>query len=91
MTKGKPEYASFPRITVYDPEPLYQRPDPYLLGAKLCGVEPARCLVVEDAPAGIRSGKAAGSKTLALTTSHTREQVEGANPDFIVQNLSRYA
>ncbi|KAI0346783.1 phosphatase [Trametopsis cervina] len=63
-------------------------PDPYLLGAKLCGVDPSRCLVVEDAPAGIRSGLAAGSKTLALITSHTREQVGAAKPDYIVTNLS---
>ncbi|OCH92198.1 phosphatase [Obba rivulosa] len=63
-------------------------PDPYLLGAKKCGVDPARCLVVEDAPAGIRSGRAAGAKTLAVITSHTREQVEAAQADFVVKDLS---
>ncbi|CCM05573.1 uncharacterized protein FIBRA_07800 [Fibroporia radiculosa] len=63
-------------------------PDPYLLGAKKCGVDPSRCLVVEDAPAGVRSGKAAGCKTLALLTSHSRAQVEAAAPDFIVKDLS---
>ncbi|KAI0677042.1 phosphatase [Trametes maxima] len=64
-------------------------PDPYLLGAKRCGVDPSRCLVVEDAPAGIRSGRAAGSKTLGLLTSHSRQQVEEAQPDYIVTNLSK--
>ncbi|CDO71402.1 hypothetical protein BN946_scf184908.g160 [Trametes cinnabarina] len=64
-------------------------PDPYLLGAKRCGVDPSRCLVVEDAPAGVRSGKAAGCKTLALITSHTREQIAEAQPDYVVSNLSR--
>jgi len=64
-------------------------PDPYLLGAEKCGVDPTRCLVVEDAPAGIRSGRAAGCKTLALLTSHSRAQVEGANADFVVEDLSR--
>ncbi|KZT13020.1 phosphatase [Laetiporus sulphureus 93-53] len=63
-------------------------PDPYLLGAKLCGVDPRRCLVVEDAPAGVRSGRAAGCRTLGLLTSHTREQVEAAKPDFLVKDLS---
>ncbi|PCH41478.1 phosphatase [Wolfiporia cocos MD-104 SS10] len=63
-------------------------PDPYLLGAERCGVDPTRCLVVEDAPAGVRSGNAAGCKTLALLTSHTREQVVAAEPDFIVKDLS---
>lgn len=69
--------------------PCHIRPDPYLLGAKLLGVDPSRCLVVEDAPAGITSGRAAGCKTLALITSHTREQVEKASPDYIVKDLSR--
>ena len=65
------------------------RPDPYLLGAKRAGVDPARCLVVEDAPAGVRSGKAAGCKTLGLITSHTREQLEEVKPDWLVPNLAR--
>lgn len=64
------------------------RPDPYLLGAKRCGADPSRCLVVEDAPAGVRSGSAAGCKTLGLLTSHSREQVEAASPTFIVKDLS---
>ncbi|CAL1701125.1 unnamed protein product [Somion occarium] len=63
-------------------------PDPYLLGAKKCGVDPAKCLVAEDAPAGVRSGNAAGCKTLAVITSHTREQLEAAKPDYIVKDLS---
>jgi len=63
-------------------------PDPYLLGAKLLNIDPAKCLVIEDAPAGVRSGKAAGAKTLGLITSHTKEQVSGAEPDWIVQDLS---
>ncbi|ETW83734.1 hypothetical protein HETIRDRAFT_47108 [Heterobasidion irregulare TC 32-1] len=66
------------------------QPDPYLLGAKRCGVDPKNCLclVVEDAPAGVRSGQAAGCKTLGLITSHTREQMLAVNPDFLVDNLA---
>jgi beta-phosphoglucomutase-like phosphatase (HAD superfamily) len=50
-------------------------------------------LVVEDAPSGIRSGHAAGSKTLAVLTSHSREQMveSETQPDFIVDNLTRCA
>ncbi len=44
-------------------------PQPYLDGAARRGVDPARCLVVEDAPAGLASGRAAGCATLALTTT----------------------
>ena len=47
--------------------------------------------MVEDAPAGIISGRAAGCKTLAVITSHTREQIEGAKAYFVVKDLTRYA
>ncbi|KAJ1308419.1 hypothetical protein OPQ81_004124 [Rhizoctonia solani] len=64
-------------------------PEPYLIGAAECGVDPSECVVFEDAPSGIRSGKAAGSKVIALLTSHTHEAVEAAGPDVIVENLSQ--
>jgi sugar-phosphatase len=44
-------------------------PAPYLLGAQRLGVDPARCLVVEDAPSGLASARAAGAATLAVTTT----------------------
>jgi len=63
-------------------------PDPYLLAARLVGVSPHNCLVVEDAPNGIRSGKSAGAKVIGLVTSHSRKEVEAAQPDWIVPDLS---
>ncbi|KAJ7284016.1 HAD-like domain-containing protein [Mycena rebaudengoi] len=63
-------------------------PDPYLLGAKKCGVPPENCVVFEDAPAGVRSGAAAGCKTVGLLTSHTRAQMEACSPDFLVQDMA---
>ncbi len=41
-------------------------PDPYLLGAEKLGLKPEECVVVEDAPAGILSGLAAGCKVIAV-------------------------
>ncbi|KAF5363966.1 hypothetical protein D9756_000395 [Leucocoprinus leucothites] len=63
-------------------------PDPYLLGARKCGVDPAKCIVFEDAPLGVQSGRAAGCKTIGLLTTHTREQMEAAKPDILVKDLS---
>ena len=63
-------------------------PDPYELGAKQTKSSPLECVVVEDAPTGIRAGKAAGSLVLATCTSHTRESLEKENPDFLVEDLS---
>ena len=44
-------------------------PQPYLLGARLMGLPPERCLVLEDAPAGITSARAAGCLTLGVLTT----------------------
>lgn len=87
VTEGKPKYDALPLVYLRDL--TIPRPDPYLKGAAGCGVDPSRCLVVEDAPSGIRSGNAAGAKTLAFITSHSRAQVEEAQPTWIVNNLSR--
>ncbi len=48
------------------------KPDPeiYLLAAKRLGVPPERCIVFEDAIAGIQAGNAAGMTVVALTTSY---------------------
>jgi sugar-phosphatase len=44
-------------------------PAPYLLAAELLDVDPRACLVVEDAPAGLTSARAAGAATLAVGTT----------------------
>lgn len=68
------------------------KPDPacYRLGRERLGIGGAdkHVLVLEDSPAGIRAGKAAGCKVLAVVTSHTVEQVLGAGPDWVVRDLS---
>ncbi|KAG6820349.1 hypothetical protein H0H93_001794 [Arthromyces matolae] len=66
-------------------------PAPYLAGAVKCGVNPTNCLVVEDAISGLRSGRAAGSKTLAVCTSTRREVLLAcdAPPDYIVDDLTQ--
>ena len=66
-------------------------PDPYLEGAWRCNVKAENSLVIEDAPSGIQSGRAAGAKTLAVCTSHSRKQLleSGVNPDCIVEDLTR--
>jgi sugar-phosphatase len=64
-------------------------PEPYLTGAKLLGLAPADCLVMEDSPAGVASGKAAGSRVLAVLSSHTREQLTGA--DWYIASLEQVA
>jgi sugar-phosphatase len=50
-------------------------PDPYLLAAERLGVDPAACLVFEDAPAGIASARAAGMTVWAVTTTHAAAEL----------------
>lgn len=57
------------------------KPDPegYRLAAAQLGFEAARCLVVEDAPAGIQAGLAAGAQVLAVATSHPANELGEAH------------
>jgi mannitol-1-/sugar-/sorbitol-6-phosphatase len=54
-------------------------PDPYLLAAERLGVDPAACLVLEDAPAGIAAGRAAGMTVWAVATTHAPEELGAAH------------
>jgi sugar-phosphatase len=60
-------------------------PEPFLLGARRLGVDPADCVVLEDAPAGIASGRAAGATVIALRTTHPDADLGGA--DALVDGL----
>jgi mannitol-1-/sugar-/sorbitol-6-phosphatase len=57
------------------------KPDPegYLLAAAELGVAPGSCVVLEDAPAGVAAGRAAGATVIAITTTHTPSQLSGAH------------
>jgi sugar-phosphatase len=63
-------------------------PDPYLKGAEILGIAPAECVVAEDAASGVRSGKAAGARVLALLTTSTEDELLSAGADWIADDLS---
>ncbi|KAJ3548808.1 hypothetical protein NM208_g831 [Fusarium decemcellulare] len=67
------------------------RPDPtcYQIGLRKLGLQDqaAQVPVLEDSPAGIEAGKAAGCKVLAVATTHSMEQIVAAGPDWIVKDL----
>jgi len=60
-------------------------PEPYLMGAKLLGMKPAECLVVEDAPAGIRAAHGGGMKAIAITSTYPASELREG--DAVVQKL----
>ncbi|MGA7077906.1 MAG: HAD family hydrolase [Terriglobales bacterium] len=66
-------------------------PEPYLKAAAKLGFAAQDCIVVEDAPAGVRSGKAAGGRVIAFLTTMLRRDLEDAGADWIVQNCTDIA
>ena len=67
-------------------------PDGYLVAAKRLGVDPAACVVFEDAPPGIAAAQGAGARVIALSTTHPEADLTGANaiiPDFTSLRVRR--
>ena len=58
-----------------------------MAAAKL-GFAASDCTVVEDAPAGVRAGKAAGAGVIAFLTTMVRRDLEEAGADWIVHNCA---
>jgi mannitol-1-/sugar-/sorbitol-6-phosphatase len=63
-------------------------PEPFLKAAANLGFAAADCLVLEDAPAGIRAGKAAGARVIAVRTTVPEEELHAAGADWIVNNCA---
>ncbi|HEY4933542.1 MAG TPA: HAD family hydrolase [Terriglobales bacterium] len=61
-------------------------PEPYVKGAHTLGFRPADCIVVEDVPAGIRSGKSAGARVIALRTTLPDPDLILAGADWLLDN-----
>jgi sugar-phosphatase len=64
-------------------------PEPFLKAAEILGVVASDCVVVEDAPAGIRAGKAAGARVIAFPTTAERSLLLEAGADWIVKDCSK--
>ncbi len=73
-------------ITVDDVQHGKPAPDPFLTAAERMGVDPQRCLVVEDAPNGLLAARAAGCFTLAVVTTTPAAELVA---DAVVRDLSR--
>jgi sugar-phosphatase len=63
-------------------------PEPYLKAAAKLGFSASDCIVVEDASAGVRAGKAAGARVIAFLTTMIRRELENAGADWVVQDCS---
>lgn len=80
-----------PRYLVVAEDVEKGKPDPdcYLLGRSKLGLPTsAAVLVIEDAPAGVRAGKAAGCKVIGLATTQDVRLIKEAGADWIVRDLT---
>lgn len=61
-----------PEVMVTAEDVSAGKPDPagYRLAARRLQVDPAECLIFEDADAGIRAGEAAGARVMVITATH---------------------
>ena len=64
-------------------------PEIYLKAAEHLGVAPARCLVIEDSPTGIKAGKAAGMTVVAVRTEYTKG-LDISKADVVIDSLDKF-
>lgn len=80
------------RVTALDVEHGKPSPEPYLKGAAIAGENPSDCIVIENAPLGVRAGKAAGCFTIAVTTGPIpRKEFEKEGADLIFPSMEEFA
>lgn len=72
---------SIPEVLVSSDGLERGKPDPtcFLIAARRLGLDPARCVVIEDAPAGIVAGRAAGATVIAVRTTHGDDELGEAD------------
>jgi sugar-phosphatase len=66
-------------------------PEPYIKAAQVLGFAPDDCIVVEDAPAGVRAGKSAGAKVIGISTIADDVELRESGADWVVENCAAIA
>ena len=90
LASGRMRHVGLPLperfVTADDVDNGKPHPEAYLKGADILGASPESCVVIEDAPAGVQSAKAAGMRVVAVATTHHEEELHEA--DVVVGALS---
>jgi sugar-phosphatase len=90
LASGRMRHVGLPLperfVTADDVENGKPHPEAYLKGAEILGASPDTCIVIEDAPAGVQSAKAAGMRVVAVATTHREADLHEA--DVVVGALS---
>jgi HAD superfamily hydrolase (TIGR01509 family) len=65
-------------------------PEPFLTGAMKLGLEPGDCLTHEDAPIGVRSASAAGTRVVGMATMQPPESLRAAGATWVVPDYTAW-
>lgn len=80
------------RVTALDVKRGKPDPEPYLKGLAKSGARPEETIVIENAPLGVRAGRAAGLRTAAVTTGPiAREEFEKEGATWIFSSMGEFA
>jgi sugar-phosphatase len=92
LAEGRLRAAGLPRpglfITSNDIKDGKPAPDPYRTAAERLGFRAAECIVVEDAPAGVLSGKAAGARVIGIAAVFGEAELREKGADWIVESCA---
>jgi beta-phosphoglucomutase len=71
-----------------DIRPGKPHPKLFLTAAEEAGADPVDCVVIEDAPSGVKAAKAGGMKAIGLARHNDEESLKSAGADLVVTTLS---
>ncbi|WFD08537.1 hypothetical protein MVES1_003913 [Malassezia vespertilionis] len=85
------EVGPIPHVFITSDDCTHGKPDPepYLKGAERSNAAIATCIVVEDAPPGVLSGKRGGARVLGLETTHDGKRMWECGATWLAQDLSK--
>lgn len=89
FTLSKTNTSTYFDIILNDTFVTHSKPHPeiYLKVAQALGLPNSQCIVIEDSLSGVEAGKAAGSKVIGITTTHTQEEL--AHTDLVIDDFEK--
>ena len=87
LESAKIPFQNMVYITGNDVKNKKPHPELFLLAAERMGIDPANCVVIEDAPNGVQAAKAAGARCIAVTNSTDAAKLSEA--DVVCDSLEQ--
>jgi len=87
FTLSKTHTSNYFNLILSDTSITHSKPHPeiYLKAAQALGLPNSRCIVVEDSLSGVEAGKAAGSKVIGITTTHSPKEL--SHTDLVIEDF----